>query len=125
MDDTHWERLVNLAQNTTRSTLQRLPRQLRERAASVPIVFEPWISEELAGEEFEPDALGLFVGDPHSTHDSAQPMPPQIFLFLESLWDFAEADSDTFREEVRVTYLHELGHYLGLDESDLELRGLD
>jgi len=26
---------------------------------------------------------------------------------------------------VRITYLHELGHYLGWDESDLEARGLD
>jgi predicted Zn-dependent protease with MMP-like domain len=26
---------------------------------------------------------------------------------------------------VRLTYLHELGHFLGWDESDLEIRGLD
>jgi len=30
-----------------------------------------------------------------------------------------------YREEVRVTYLHELGHYLGWDEDDLTARGLD
>ena len=27
-------------------------------------------------------------------------------------------------EEVRITYIHEFGHYLGLDESELESRGL-
>ena len=27
-------------------------------------------------------------------------------------------------EEVRITYIHEFGHYLGLDESELEARGL-
>ena len=27
-------------------------------------------------------------------------------------------------EEVRITYIHEFGHYLGLDESERESRGL-
>jgi len=44
---------------------------------------------------------------------------------LESLWDAAEQDEDTFCEEVRATYLHELGHFLGLDEDDLIDRGLE
>jgi predicted Zn-dependent protease with MMP-like domain len=30
-----------------------------------------------------------------------------------------------FRNEIRITYLHELGHYLGLDEDDLFERGLE
>ena len=34
-------------------------------------------------------------------------------------------DVDVFREEVRLTYLHELGHYLGWDEDELTARGLD
>jgi predicted Zn-dependent protease with MMP-like domain len=125
MDARHWRKLVTMAEDVTQRTLRRLPAELRERAAAVPVVFEPWISEEIAGEELDPDALGLFVGDPHGTSESTHPMPPQIFLFLESLWDFAEADEEIFREEVRVTYLHELGHYLGLDEGDLEQRGLE
>jgi len=52
-------------------------------------------------------------------------MPPQIILFLENLWDFAEGDEEMFREEVATTLLHELGHYLGLDEDDLTDRGLE
>jgi predicted Zn-dependent protease with MMP-like domain len=32
---------------------------------------------------------------------------------------------DLFREEVATTLLHELGHYLGLDEGDLTDRGLE
>ena len=27
--------------------------------------------------------------------------------------------------KIRITYLHELGHYFGMDEDDLEARGLD
>jgi predicted Zn-dependent protease with MMP-like domain len=29
-----------------------------------------------------------------------------------------------YREEIRATFPHEPGHYLGLDEGDLEARGL-
>jgi predicted Zn-dependent protease with MMP-like domain len=52
-------------------------------------------------------------------------MPPQIILFLENIWDVAETDEKLFRDEVRTTFLHELGHYLGLDEDDLTERGLE
>ena len=48
-----------------------------------------------------------------------------IWLFLENIWDYAGRDTAAYREEVRVTYVHELGHYLGLDEDDLEVRDLD
>lgn len=52
-------------------------------------------------------------------------MPPQIILFLENIWEYAEGDAGVYRVEVRTTLLHELGHYLGLDEDDLAERGLD
>jgi predicted Zn-dependent protease with MMP-like domain len=125
MDARRWKRLVTIAEAETAATLRRLPRDLREKAAAVALVFEPWMSDELAAPDLDPDSLGLFVGDPHNVADSFAPMPAQIYLFLESIWDWVEGDEDAFRDEVRTTYLHELGHYLGLDESDLEQRGLE
>jgi len=44
---------------------------------------------------------------------------------MANLWDFAEGDAEAFREEVRLTYLHELGHFLGWDEDQVAARGLD
>ena len=38
--------------------------------------------------------------------------------------DYCGEDLPTFDEEVRITYIHEFGHYLGLDEFELESRGL-
>ena len=35
-----------------------------------------------------------------------------------------EGDEEEFRFEVRTTLMHELGHYLGLDEEELDERGL-
>jgi len=46
-------------------------------------------------------------------------------LFLENLWDLAGGEEKKFRDEVQTTYLHELGHYLGLDEDELTKRGLE
>ncbi len=81
-------------------------------------------------EEIEPDAgaeeelLGLFTGAPWGEMDGAGEGPPCIALFLETLWEEAEGDVEVFREEVRITLLHEIGHYLGWDEEDVEERGL-
>jgi predicted Zn-dependent protease with MMP-like domain len=52
-------------------------------------------------------------------------LPPQILLFLENIWDYAGGDTGLYRDEVRITYYHELGHYLGWDEDELSRRGLD
>ncbi|MGH8017042.1 MAG: metallopeptidase family protein [Opitutaceae bacterium] len=125
MDARRWKKLVTIAEEETRETIRGLPPGLRERAESLPLVFEPWISQALVDTGLDPDSLGLFVGDAHNVSESLEPMPPQMFLFLESIWEFVENDEAAFREEVRVTLLHELGHFLGLDEGDLESRGLD
>lgn len=119
-------RLTQIAADTVGGAQRQLPPDLRALARGVAVHYERAPDAELIAEGFDPDILGLFTGNPHgaeSAHDI--PVPPQILLYLESLWDFAERDVDVFREEVRVTYLHELGHYLGWDEDQLAARGLD
>jgi predicted Zn-dependent protease with MMP-like domain len=121
-----WERLHALAQAEVRATLAALPKPLRDRAEALPVTFERLPGKAQLRDGIYPDTLGLFVG-PEFAHEetAALPLPPQIILFLENLWDMAEGDEDVFREEVHTTYLHELGHYLGLDEDDLFDRGLE
>ena len=119
-------RLTQIAADTVGAAQRQLPPEIRPLAREVVVHYEAKPSADVLAEGFEPDILGLFVGNPHGTelvHND--PTPPQILLYLESLWDFAEEDVDFFRDEVRLTYLHELGHYLGWDEDDLTARGLD
>ena len=106
----------------SRQTLAALPEPLRERAEKLPVIFERQPNAELQADGIEADTLGLFTGAEFAEENDV-PLPPQIILFLENMWDFAEADEKCFREEVRTTFLHELGHYLGLDEDDLTERG--
>ncbi|KXU35202.1 hypothetical protein AXK12_05720 [Cephaloticoccus capnophilus] len=121
-----FEELARRASRVVARLQTRLPPEIAPLARGVPVHYESAPSESILAEGFEPDILGLFSGNPYgSDFRESDPAPPQIFLYLENLWDFAEGDLRVFREELRVTYLHELGHYLGWDEEELAVRGLD
>ena len=121
-----WNELERLALNEVEGTLAALPAPLRDRAQAVPVTLERRPNADQCGDGVEADTLGLFVGPEFSDEGSTVlPLPPQILLFLENIWEQAEGDQAAFCDEVRLTYMHELGHYLGLDEDDLFERGLD
>lgn len=117
---------VRLAAEAVGAVQRKLPPELRALARQVAVHYEPSPASDVIADGFPPDILGLFTGSAHGTELSeSNPMPPQIFLYLDNLWDFAEGDIEVFREETRLTYLHELGHYLGWDEEDVSARGLE
>ncbi len=122
----NWPALEALAREEVEATLAELPAPLREKAQALPVTYERVPNAAHVRDGIEPDTLGLFVGPEFAYEETtALPLPPQIILFLENLWDQAEADEEAFQDEVHTTYLHELGHYLGLDEDDLFDRGLE
>lgn len=121
-----WDDLRGLALEVVEDTLGELPAPLREKAQALPVTFERRPNRGLQQDGIAPDTLGLFVGPEFALEEVASvPMPPQIILFLQNLWEFSDQDEEVFAGEVHTTYLHELGHYLGLDEDDLLDRGLD
>ena len=72
-----------------------------------------------------PQVFPAQAGKPEAeTGETLVPGPAQMHLYLRNLWEEAEGDRDRFVEEVRVTYLHELGHYLGWDEDAIRARGI-
>jgi predicted Zn-dependent protease with MMP-like domain len=119
-----WKKLCAIASDEVEATLKGLPKPLRERAALVALTLERVPNVELQADGIEADVLGLFCG-PEFAEEEHIPMPPQIILFIENIWDMAEGDEKVFRAEIRTTFLHELGHYLGLDEDGLTERGLE
>ena len=119
-----WEKLQKLALEEIEMTLEDLPEPLRERAKKLPVTFERVPNSGLQADGIEVDTLGLFTGA-ELADEGATVLPPQIILFLENLWDFAEGDVEVFGDEIHTTFLHELGHFLGLGEDDLTDRGLE
>jgi predicted Zn-dependent protease with MMP-like domain len=119
-------RLVRIASEVVAAAQRELPPDVRKAARAVPVRLEPSPDAAILAEGFEPDLLGLFTGSPVGTELSGGALePPRIFLYTANLWDFAEEDVEAYREEVRLTYLHELGHYLGWDEDQVAERGLE
>jgi predicted Zn-dependent protease with MMP-like domain len=122
--DLNWKNLCDMASAEVEATLMGLPAPLREEAKQLPVTFERIPNAALLEEGIGADTLGIFTGAEFAEKGYI-PMPSQIILFLENLWDYAEGDEKAFREEVRTTFLHELGHYLGLEEEDLFEGGLE
>ena len=116
-----WEWLVSIAKVEVDNLIAALPKELRLPAEHLPTYFEPK-PDSSHHRDIESDTLGLFIGNPLAETHLAHGQPSaHIVLFLENIWFGDEAE---YKEEVRITYFHELGHYLGLEESDLEERGL-
>ncbi len=112
--------------------IAELPEEFRTHLHSeVPITVSDFPSAEMArGEEDEeslsPLILGLFVGQAVNEKGvfTSGSLPPMVFLFQRNIERVARTH-DEFVEEVRVTLLHEIGHYMGLDEEELAERGLE
>ena len=109
--------------------LAELPPPVRQWLSNVAITLEEAPSDEdLAGTDppLPPSILGLFRGAPLGDKASMDPwshFPSSIAIYQRNL-ERAVRDRAELVEELRVTLLHEVGHFLGLDEDDLEARGL-
>jgi predicted Zn-dependent protease with MMP-like domain/Flp pilus assembly protein TadD len=110
---------------TAEQALGELPDRARALLRDVPIVVAELPAESDVDAGLDPRALGLFAGTayPDMPHVGGQPGLTQIVLFLRNIERVAE-DDEQLREEIRVTLLHETGHFFGLDEAELEGSGL-
>jgi predicted Zn-dependent protease with MMP-like domain len=104
--------------DVVREALDSLPPHLEPALRNVAIVVEDENAEE-------PDLYGLFDGVPLTEGGPAPgELPNRIAIYRRPLeTDFD--DRDELREEIRITVLHELGHYFGLDEERLAELGYE
>ncbi|HUK65732.1 MAG TPA: metallopeptidase family protein [Anaeromyxobacteraceae bacterium] len=112
------------------AALAALPAPLRGYLANVAITVEDLPSEDdlvASDPPLSPGILGLFRGTPVGEKASPDPwsqFPSSIVLYQKNLERFAKDRSELVRE-IGVTLVHEVGHFLGLDEQALWERGLD
>lgn len=105
--------------------VDKLPRRFREQLHNVEFVVEERPSADLLrAEGLDPrrDTLyGIYQGVPLPERSSLDPplLPDKITIFAEPLLeDFP--DPEDLREEIRLTVLHEIAHYFGMDEEEIE-----
>ena len=106
-------------------TVASLPGDFREKLGPVTILVEPRPSRALVEEGLDPRMLGLFDGATAEelALGDGPPAPTQIFIFSHNLAS-AFADEISLRREVAITVLHEVGHFFGLEEEDMDRLGL-
>jgi predicted Zn-dependent protease with MMP-like domain len=120
----NWDQMCRIAEGEIAQILAELPEPLRERAKMVPVALERQPNPAMQADGIEVDTLGLFTG-PEWAAAGEVPMPPQITLYLENVWQAAETDGKRFHDEIATTFLHELGHFFGFDEAGLGEMGLE
>ncbi len=110
--------------------LESLPEPIRRYLANVAIAVEDLPSDEdlLASDPpLSPSILGVFRGSPIGQKGSMDPwshFPSSIVLYQRNLERFAR-DKKELVEQIGITLIHEVGHFLGLDEDQLWERGLE
>ena len=95
-----------------RAALDSLPPEIARALRNVAVVVEDENTED-------PDLFGLYEGVPLTERgDEAGSLPDRIAIYRLPLED-EFPDPRDLRREIRITVLHELGHYFGLDEDRL------
>lgn len=108
--------------------LNELPAQFRERMHNVAVLVEDAPPrpprargpQPRARAERRPLLMGVFVGTPRTQKSVFQVPagPDHIVLYQKNIEAVCRSDREV-REQVRLTVIHELGHYFGLDEEQL------
>ncbi len=103
-----------------------LPRSIRETLENTVILIEELPSEDLlSGENISPQILGIFLGVPRTEASvTAQPADLDRMILFKRNLEKVCASPEQLIEQIHTTVLHEVGHYLGLDEDDMERLGL-
>lgn len=90
-----------------RRALDTLPPELARKLENVAVVVEEQDPED-------PDLFGLFEEEPY--------LPAKVTIFRRPLVE-EFPDAHDLEREIRITVLHELAHYFGIDETRLDELG--
>ena len=104
--------------------LATIPRRFRDAMKNLAIVVEDEPSREILEDmEVEPPdtLLGLYQGTPltERSWDHGNSLPDRILLFQGPLERESEGEDDLV-VAIAETLIHEIGHYFGLSEEQIE-----
>lgn len=118
MDRRRFRRLVHEAIDT-------LPPEFRERLVNVEVVIEEEPTPrqiEAAGLDPDEDTLyGFYEGVPlpEREHNFGMALPDRIAIFYLPLIESFGSPTE-IREQIRLTIIHEVAHFFGMDDDEIE-----
>jgi predicted Zn-dependent protease with MMP-like domain len=99
-----------------RAALDSLPADLAEALQNIAVIVEEENPEDA-------DLFGLYQGVPLTERGFEAPIQPDtISIYRRPLVEEFPEPSE-LRDEIRITVLHELGHYFGIEEDRLDELG--
>ncbi|MCC7386510.1 MAG: methyltransferase domain-containing protein [Deltaproteobacteria bacterium] len=108
------------------AAFESLPPVVKKKLANLPLIATDYPGEALVIEGIDPRVLGLITGVPLPNKGTVTDAPPEldcVHLYQRNI-ERVSATPDDLREEIRITVIHETGHYFGLTDEDLEGLGL-
>ncbi|MEW6374706.1 MAG: metallopeptidase family protein [Thermodesulfobacteriota bacterium] len=105
------------------SALKRLPKFIKKKMENVGVVVEDRASENLLSEmglQSPYELLGFYQGVPFDQRGFyyGNVLPDKITLFQAPIESMCKTKEEV-EEKVREVVIHEVGHYIGLDEKRL------
>ena len=107
-----------------RRAYREVPPSMKRALRNLDILVEEWPSPsdlELVGEG--QTLFGLYTGVPLIDREGPEPpLPDCITIFRQPIMQSCDSEEEA-EKEIRITLLHEIGHYLGMTEEDLHRLG--
>jgi predicted Zn-dependent protease with MMP-like domain len=98
--------------------LDSLPKEFRKRMSNIAVLVEDLPPEPLPSGKL---LLGLFHGVPR-TRKSVFDLPtgPDYVVLYQKNIEAVCSTEEEIREQIRLTVIHEVGHYFGMSEEQLK-----
>ena len=114
-------------ESLVQEAIQGLPEVFKEKLTNVAIIVEDYPSEELLDRMDVPEdetLFGLFEGVPLTDrgHFDEPLYPVRVWVFQGPIEEACHSPEE-IKEEVRITVAHELAHFFGFDDEELDERG--
>lgn len=102
-----------------------IPREYLEQIENLTFIVEDWAPPELLAEydaDDPLDFLGEYLGCPLPERSSgdAGGLPDLIALYQGAIEAYAEESGDPLERVIRETLIHEIAHYFGFSEEQMD-----
>jgi predicted Zn-dependent protease with MMP-like domain len=114
-------------ESLVQDAIRELPPIFRDKLTNVAIIVEDYPSDELLDRMEVPEdetLFGLFEGVPLTErgHFDAPLYPDRVWIFQGPIEEACRTPEE-IKDEVRITVAHELAHFFGFDDEELDELG--